>query len=109
MGHEDKGTKLDKSGIKTAADFIKKDEMWVKRRHNESLHVMSWWPSGICTGYRRQASKVYNGLPFVRKSHNYIRRDADPLLCFTVSAAKQLRQGQADDGENVCFHIDKQV
>lgn len=70
-------TKLDKSGIKTAADFIKKDEMWVKK----TFGIMSLYTSWELKAIKRMLDtgggrRVYNGLPFVRKSHNYIRRDA---------------------------------
>lgn len=99
-------TKLDKSGIKTAADFIKKDEMWVKK----TFGIMSLYTSWELKGHQAYAldtgGRPPKSIMVSRSFGNPIttyEEMLDPLLCFTVSAAKQLRKARQTTGKMSVF------
>ncbi len=98
--------KLLKSGVRTAADFIGKDEMWVKK----TFGIMSLYTSWELKGHRaydlEACRKPPKSIMVSRSFGNPIteyKDMLDPLLCFTVSAARQLRKAGQTAGKMSVF------
>ena len=98
--------KLSKSGVRTAADFIRKDEMWVKK----TFGIMTLYTSWELKGHRAHELEAYRKPPksimVSRSFGNPITEYEDmldPLLCFTVSAGRQLRKAGQTAGKMSVF------
>ena len=98
--------KLSKSGVRTAADFIRKDEMWVKK----AFGIMTLYTSWELKGHRAHDLEAYRKPPksiMVSRSFGDPITEyedmLDPLLCFTVSAARQLRKAGQTAGKMYVF------
>jgi Nucleotidyltransferase/DNA polymerase involved in DNA repair len=97
---------LAKSGIKTAADFIKKDEMWVKK----TFGIMSLYTSRELKGHQAYALDIGGKPPksimvSVRSETPITTYEEmlDPLLSLHGSAARQLRKARQTAGKMSVF------
>lgn len=99
-------TKLAKSGIKTAYDFVKKDEMWVKKTFNIMTLYTLWELKGFQAHTLDTGNKPPKSIMVTRSFGAPIttyEEMLDPLQCFTVSAARQLRKAKQIAGKMSVF------
>ncbi|MDD4160016.1 MAG: hypothetical protein PHO18_03625 [Synergistaceae bacterium] len=98
--------KLAQYGIRTSADFIKKDEMWIKKTFGITSLYTSWELKGHQAYFLETADKPPKSIMVSRsfgKPVTAYEEMLDPLLCFTVSAARQLRKAQQMAGKISVF------
>ncbi len=98
--------KLLKSGVKTAADFIRKDEMWLKKTFGIVTLYTSWELRGHRAHHLEPSGKPPKSIMVSRSFGAPITTYEDmldPLLCFTVSAARQLRRAAQTAGRMSVF------
>ncbi len=98
--------RLSKSGVKTVADFIRKDEMWVKK----TFGIMTLYTSWELKGYRAHELEACRKPPkSIMVSRSFgdpiteYEEMLDPMLCFTVSAGRQLRKAGQTAGKISVF------
>ena len=87
--------RLSKSGVRTAADFIRKDELWLKKTFGITTLYTSWELKGHRVYELEACRKPPKSIMVSRSFGSPITEYEDmldPLLCFTVSAARQLRK-----------------
>ncbi|MGI6442609.1 MAG: Y-family DNA polymerase [Synergistaceae bacterium] len=98
--------KLLKYGVRKASDFIKKDEMWVKKNFNISALYTLWELKGFPAHGIDSGEKPPKSIMVSRSFGTAIttyEELLDPLLCFTVSAGKQLRKAKQMAGKLSVF------
>ena len=87
--------KLASYRIKTAADFMRKDDIWLKTNFGVTTMYCSWELNGHPV-YSLVSDKKPPKSIMVSRSFGVPLKTfddiLDPLLCFTVSAARQLRK-----------------
>ena len=98
--------RLSKCGIKTAADFIKKDEMWIKKTFGIMTLYTSWELKGHRAHELEACRKPPKSIMVSRSFGDPIteyEEMLDPMLCFTVSAGRQLRKAGQTAGKMSVF------
>ena len=103
--------KLARSGINTASDLIRKDEMWIKKNLGITGLYTSWELKGrgvhSLAAERRAPKSIMVSRSFGSPITGY-EEMLDPLLCFTASAARRLRRaGQAAGKMTVFISTDR--
>ena len=97
---------LSRFGIKTASDFIKKDVMWIKKTFGIMSLYTAWELKGSQAHALDAGGKPPKSIMVSRSFGNPITTYEDmldPLLCFTVSAARQLRKARQMAGKMSVF------
>lgn len=98
--------KLAGAGIKKVSDFIKKDEMWIKKTFGITTLYTSWELKGSQAHALDTGCKPPKSIMVSRSFGNPITTYEDmldPLLCFSVSAARQLRKAGQMAGKMSVF------
>jgi len=98
--------RLSKSGVRTAADFIRKDELWLKKTFGITTLYTSWELKGHRVYELEACRKPPKSIMVSRSFGSPITEYEDmldPLLCFTVSAARQLRKAGRTAGKMSIF------
>lgn len=100
------GAKLDQNRIKNAVDFIRKDEMWIKKTFGILTLYTAWELKGHPAHALVSSRKPPKSIMVSRSFGNSVTKYADmldPLLCFTASAARQLRKARQNTGKMAIF------
>lgn len=87
--------RLAKLRVMTAADFMKKDDLWLKKNFSITAMYTSWELKGHPAFDLSRVRKAQKTILVSRSFGNPLTlydELLDPLLCFAVSAAKQLRR-----------------
>ncbi len=83
--------------IKNAAEFLQKDDLWIKKIFGISVMYCAWElrgaPAYSLASDRKPPKSIMVSRSFGSPITTY-EDMLDPLLCFTVSAAKQLRKSK---------------
>lgn len=100
--------KLIQAGVKTAADFLKLDQFYVKKYFGILLLNTYWELQGRLmvpiTDERKPPKSIMVSRSFGQAITAYADL-LDPLICFTVSASKQLRAAKQHAGR-LCISIE---
>lgn len=100
--------KLIQAGVKTAADFLKLDQLYIKKYFGILLLNTYWELQGRLMTPITDVRKPPKSIMVSRSFGQPITRFADlldPLICFTVSASKQLRAARQKAGR-LCISIE---
>lgn len=98
--------KLSKYGVRSVPDLIRKDEMWVKKHFNISALYTLWELKGFPAHSLDCGDKPQKSIMVSRSFGTAIttfENLLDPILCFTVSAGKQLRKAKQMTGKISIF------
>jgi DNA polymerase V len=88
---------LERRGVRTAADLTMCDDLWLKKNFGTGLLLTAWELRGHPASHVLIRKSSPQSIQVSRTFGHPVRNFADlldPLLCFSVSAARQLRRAQ---------------